>query len=85
MPPRPRYIYQEWVISGHEHVSIKLMERPGINFYTSVEIVQDDGSRLFVQGSARGHGTLAKAESRVDDLLNGGWRDWVKGQVADGH
>lgn len=82
MPPRPHYIYQEWVIPGHERVHIKCMERPGVNFYTSVEVVQEDGSRLFIRGSARGHGTLDKAEGRVDALLEGGWRDWVKDLVG---
>lgn len=76
MPPRPRY--HEWIVPGHQHVRIRLMERPGINFYTSIEVVQDDGARLFIHGSARGHGTLMNAENRVDALLNGGWRTWAK-------
>ncbi len=80
MPPKPFLISKEWTIPGHQHVRVRLTERPGINLYTSLEIL--DGTWGIVQNSARGHGlNYGEAEARVDRLLGdgeGGWRRWVK-------
>lgn len=74
------------MIPGQELVRIKLLERPGINIYTSVEIIRADGSRFSLRESARGHASLAKAEERIEQLLGsgpGGWRQWVSKETRN--
>ncbi len=79
MLPKPAFIHSEWPVPHNPDVRVRLTERPGINIYTSVEVIKANSSIwTMVQNSARGHGdSLREAEERVQRLLEGGWQELI--------
>jgi predicted RNase H-like HicB family nuclease len=76
MLPEPMFITTTWSVKGFEHIRVKLIERPGVNLYTSVESqTQESDAWNVAPESSVGHGLdRESAERRAGSLLSGGWK-----------